>query len=368
MKMKNLYSLVIVALMVAPGLRADNLTSNSGSSISPRIQSGGMLLVDGTLMYVLNKLTSGADTKAIEAAKARLQVARENFAAANNEHIQAAQKAKNLSYGKNLAQNNGTNLQKLAREYDMQSEVGRKGRYGHGSKAARKVGNHGLKNTMQPERFDANSALKNLVTEADIAEAELLAKQGITVTAEEIAAANKAANELMAARNEAAKVVSELSKDASKLEAAGLKADKTAKGWRVIRWLGNVGLALDMAGQGWAFYDNSSTPLFMGGISKLTQEGHDALYSKLEEHVAPKETREEEKARIEAMPRRGTLAPQGPATHGETVPAGTTPFTGPTESRPEAVPIIEAPVNQLPPLLKEKPEFKRKKVEVKPMM
>lgn len=359
--MKTIYTLVIAALLAAPALRADNLDQET-SIITPRVQEGAWITVDAGLIYILEKYyrAPGADRAAIEAAKAELATAKANFEKAYTEAVAASEEVRSLKEGRRLAQTNESALAKLSRQYDQQSQVRKKGRYGAGSKMDREMGGHGLGNHRQVAKFDGRKAAQELITEAEIDHARELAKRGTTVTKLEIEAAKNAARDLEAARKTAGELVTRLTSDVARTEAAGLRADKIAAKYRAIRIGTQLFIIGDIAGHVWAFADNSRTPIFLGGYAKLGNEAYDgvseiieAMRGKALPPVAPVKKDDDkipappvaEDEDFAARPQRGLAAPQGPV-DGQPEDA----LTG----------VIEEPLNRLPPLRKTAPEFKTK--------
>ena len=378
--MKNIYSLVIVALMVAPvsNLRADNLDDTSSVITSRNAQRAGWVSVDGGLALMLHKFAQapGVDRAAILKLHGELGEAKralQKYGPAADEAMKKAVKIKQYRDAQvkgSGARWNGNDIraeQKLGQLYDSQDEI----QY----RSKGKPKQYGGKGKLKPEVKPFNP--KNVVTNAEMEADESFA--GPWVRPEEVTEAEKAALDLLKKRDDAAKLIAELSDDVTKAETLAKDrikgVDGVSKTLKYIRLAGYGLLALDVLGHGWAFYDNSHEPVFMGGLWKLGSEAHEAMFGEIEERYQPKpevipESPAHVKARNEALPRRGSLAPQGPVdTHGsstkpEVVPATTRPQAEPSKSE-----VIEEPFNRLPPLQDEAPfEMPAKKPKAKPMM
>jgi len=290
---------VVVMAVPSVKLHAEGNLEDDTSIISPRMQEGGMLAVDAGLAYLLNRYAQapGADANALKQMRSDLASASANLKKYSADAEKALQK-----------------VQALGRQYDLQSDVEMDGRrYGQGSKAWRRTGGHGEYTGKLAKPFDATK----VVTNADMSEAEKVAAQ------------------LVAKREQAMKMISELPDDITKAE----KLESAAGKFKILRIVGNVAIALDAAGHAWAFYDNSRTPYFSGHL-KLAQESHDAIFGKIQERVTPPAPRVPmTEAQIEKLPTRGTLVPSG------NVPGN------------EATHESGKPRNRRPPLLDKAPDL-----------
>lgn len=333
---KMILSLVAAVMAFIPGnLKADNLADDSSFLTPNRQHEGKMIAVDVGLALILNRVAyaPGADKNSILQLKQNLEKASAEFKkidGAANHAADVLKRKEAADWGKiNQVMRDQRGIAKTLAE-----------------KNAKLAEMRNFAKDMRPDRQVAKQAFAKIAAlEEEIAGLKAQhAKLGESIADVMAPNARKAALNLAAQRDEAARKLAEMSDDIT-------KAQRLSNGMRVIRIVGNTALGLDALGHTWAFIDNSRQPVFFGGVQKLGQEVYDAMYAEVEKRAptpAPID--------VDSLPTRGSrfVPTPAPATHGSQTPAQAEPQARPAS---EVKPTEPTPGRKLPPLQKTRPTF-----------